>query len=117
MKNEIKAGSAVGIDFGTSNSVAIYRNAKNYQYIEVGGKRLIPSAIFFKGKYPEQWLYGAPALKRGNFYPDALFKHFKRHIGETTPQVFRVEPVEKKLNAVTLSIQTFFLKSRKFCTV
>lgn len=113
MKNEIKAGSAVGIDFGTSNSVAIYRNAKNYQYIEVGGKRLIPSAIFFKGKYPEQWLYGAPALKRGIFYPDALFKHFKRHIGETTPQIFRVEPVEKKIKRRYIIDTNIFLKEPK----
>ena len=113
MKNETINGSAVGIDFGTSNSVAVYRSAGRYHYIEVGGKRLIPSAIFFKGKYPEHWLYGAAALKRGNFHPDALFKHFKRNIGETTPKTFHVESDKKNFKRRYIIDTNIFLEDPK----
>ena len=86
------SGLAIGIDLGTSNStVAYYQNGK-FKYIEVREKRAVPSAIYFKDKEQDKWLYGERALRRGVMYPDALFKHFKRHIGESQQLSFQVEP-------------------------
>lgn len=89
---EEEAGVAIGIDLGTSNSVVSYYRDGKYNYIDISGKRLIPSAIYFKGKDESAWIYGDRALKRGVIYPDALFKHFKRHIGEEKEFSFHCEP-------------------------
>ena len=86
------SGLAIGIDLGTSNSTVAYYKDGRYQYLEVKGKRLIPSAIYFKEAEQSAWLYGDQALRRGIMYPDALFKHFKRHIGENKKLSFKAEP-------------------------
>lgn len=86
------AGLAIGIDLGTSNSTVAYYKSGKYKYIEVSNKRLIPSAIYFKESDPEKWIYGDRALRRGIMYPDSLFKHFKRRIGENAAVKFHVEP-------------------------
>ena len=91
-ETEQDSGLAIGIDLGTSNSTVAYFKNGNYQYIEVKNKRLIPSAIYFKDSDQSKWIYGEDAIRRGIMYPDALFKHFKRHIGESTPQIFHSEP-------------------------
>lgn len=89
---EQDSGLAIGIDLGTSNSTVAYFKGGRYQYIEVKNKRLIPSAIYFKESDQSKWIYGENAIRRGIIYPDALFKHFKRHIGESAPQIFHSEP-------------------------
>ena len=91
-EEDVSAGIAVGIDLGTSNSTVAYYQSGKYKYIELSNKRLIPSAIYFKEADEDKWLYGDRALKRGVIYPDALFKHFKRHIGESMQQTFHYEP-------------------------
>ena len=86
------SGLAVGIDLGTSNSTVAYYQAGKYKYLEFRNSKLIPSAIYFKEMDQSTWIYGNAALSRGVMYPDALFKHFKRHIGETKQQIFHTEP-------------------------
>lgn len=86
------SGLAIGIDLGTSNSTVAYYKDGRYQYMEFQGKRLIPSAIYFKEAEQSAWIYGYNALRRGVMYPDALFKHFKRHIGENKKLSFKAEP-------------------------
>lgn len=86
------SGLAIGIDLGTSNSTVAYYQAGKFKYIEVRDKRAVPSAIYFKDREQGKWLYGERALRRGVMYPDALFKHFKRHIGESRQISFHVEP-------------------------
>ncbi len=82
---------AVGIDFGMSNSVVAYFQNGKYKFLEIDNERLIPSAIYFKGAAQDKWIYGNKALRRGVIYPDALFKHFKRRIGENSTQTFQFE--------------------------
>ena len=91
-KNDKDSGLAVGIDLGTSNSTVAYYKAGRFQYIEVRGRRLIPSAIYFKENDQSKWIYGDAAIRRGVMYPAALFKHFKRHIGENKKYPFKTEP-------------------------
>lgn len=95
-QDEVDTGLAIGIDLGTSNSTVAYYQSGRYHYLELrSGKRLIPSTIYFKEKAQDKWIFGDSALKRGVMYPDALFKHFKRHIGKSEPQTFHVEPQGK----------------------
>ena len=94
-QDEVDTGLAVGIDLGTSNSTVAYYKAGRYHYLEIRGKRLVPSAIYFKEIEQGKWQYGDAALRRGVMYPDALFKHFKRHIGESKQFSFHVEPQGK----------------------
>ena len=89
---EEDTGLAIGIDLGTSNSVVAYYKDGRYNFLEVKSRRLIPSAIFFRDVDQNKWVYGNAALSRGVMYPAALFKHFKRHIGESQFQTFHVEP-------------------------
>jgi molecular chaperone DnaK (HSP70) len=91
-EEEQDSGLAIGIDLGTSNSTVAYYQAGKYQYLELRNKRLIPSAIYFKEADQSKWIYGDSALRRGVIYPDALFKHFKRHIGENKQLIFHTEP-------------------------
>ena len=88
-EEEVDSGLAIGIDLGTSNSTVAYYHAGR---VEIIGDRFIPSAIYFKEMDEDKWMYGSRALSRGVMYPDALFKHFKRHIGENAAQVFHCEP-------------------------
>lgn len=93
-------GFAIGIDLGTSNSTVAYYKDGRYHFLEVRGSRLIPSAIYFKNVEQDTWVYGNSALSRGVRYPNALFKHFKRHIGESQALTFQVEPQGSKENSV-----------------
>lgn len=96
-QDEVDTGLAIGIDLGTSNSTVAYYQAGRYHYLELrNSKRLIPSAIYFKEKAQDKWLFGDLALKRGVMYPDALFKHFKRYIGKSESRSFHVEPQAKQ---------------------
>lgn len=102
-QDEDDTGLAIGIDLGTSNSTVAYYQAGRYHYLELrNGKRLIPSAIYFKEKAQDKWLFGDSALRRGVMYPDALFKHFKRHIGKSEAQSFHVEPQGKQTTQIKL---------------
>lgn len=102
-QDEVDTGLAIGIDLGTSNSTVAYYQAGRYHYLELrNGKRLIPSAIYFKEKAQDKWLFGDSALRRGVMYPDALFKHFKRHIGKSEAQSFHVEPQGKQTTQIKL---------------
>ena len=82
-------GLAVGIDFGTSNSTVAYYRDGAAHYPEIDGKYIIPSIIYFRKI--EQWLYGERTIERGMNHPYSILRHFKRHIGENNPQIFRAE--------------------------
>ena len=104
-------GLGIGIDLGTSNSTVAYYQAGKFQYIEVHNKRAVPSAIYFKKIEQEDWLYGDRAVRRGVMYPDALFKHFKRHIGESQQLIFRPEP---QGGAATITKRTYVIDTNVF---
>ena len=111
VEEEQDSGPAIGIDLGTSNSTVAYYQAGKYQYLEVRNKRLIPSAIYFKEADQSKWIYGDSALRRGVIYPDALFKHFKRHIGENKQQIFHAEP---QVNQAATSKRKYIIDTNIF---
>ena len=93
-------GMQIGIDLGTSNSVVSYYKSGNVCYLTLSNKILIPSVIFFKELAESSWIYGNNARRRGILYPDAICRHFKRHIGESEPQEFNCEPQDSAKSSV-----------------
>lgn len=107
-RNEEKIpGMQVGIDLGTSNSTVAYYKDGKCHFLEVRNKRLIPSVIFFSSRDELKWDYGEVALRKGIMYPDSVFQHFKRHIGEQTKLKFTCEDnAEIKTEPKTYIIDT-----------
>ena len=103
-------GTQIGIDLGTSNSVVSYYKSGRCQFLEIANESLIPSVIFFKEMASSSWIYGRNALRRGILYPDAVCRHFKRHIGESEPQEFNCEPQ----GSAKKSVRTYVLDTNIF---
>ena len=76
---EAVKGTYVGIDLGTSNSVVTYFKNNKFQQILNRGKKIIPSALFYKSE--TEVIFGEQALKRGVGNPQYLIKEFKRDLG------------------------------------
>lgn len=77
-------GVCVGIDLGTTNSVAAFRRRGEVEYVlDEGGSPVVPSAVLFD---PGGAVVGAPALARGLLRSESLVVDSKRLIGD--PKAF-----------------------------
>ncbi len=82
MENENQEGTYLGIDLGTSNSVATFFKNGKFEQVEFKSnkrRKLIPSLIYFNTK--EELFYGDKAFKKGQINPLHLLSLFKRDLG------------------------------------
>ena len=74
-------GQAIGIDFGTTNTVVSYKNKRgNLRPLNYNGNILIPSVIYFKTK--DNYLIGHSAKNNLATNPAACVESFKSKLGE-----------------------------------
>ena len=74
-------GQAIGIDFGTTNTVVSYMNkAGNFKQLEYNGNPLIPSVIYFKSK--SDYVIGTRAKNFRITAPKSCVENFKSHLGD-----------------------------------
>lgn len=73
-------GKAIGIDFGTTNTVVSYRDKNNnLRALRYDGSFLIPSVLYFKSK--EDYYIGTRAKGMMKLKPDAGVDNFKSLLG------------------------------------
>ena len=73
--------TCIGIDLGTTNSVAAFRRAGTVQFVESDqGQVLVPSAVSYT---PEGIVVGRPALMRALVNPNSTVVDSKRLMGDT----------------------------------
>ena len=99
-----EAGVTVGIDLGTSYSTVAYYQDGRLHFLEIRRKKSTPSAIFFDDA--ETQLFGEMALRKGVAYPESLFKHLTRHIGEEKTFPFVCHDKNRKPKTNTFIIDT-----------
>lgn len=74
-------GIAIGLDFGTTNSIVTYEDKKGkLKTYNQNGSPLIPSAIYFKNE--DDYLIGTKALSMGEKNSAALVTNFKTRLNE-----------------------------------
>jgi len=73
------AGTFIGIDLGTSNSVITYFKNNQFEQIKFRGKKIIPSVLYYESK--DKIIFGDKALKKGINNPEFMIKEFKRDLG------------------------------------
>lgn len=74
-------GQAIGIDFGTTNTVVSYMNrAGNFKQLEYNGSPIIPSVIYFKSK--SDYVIGMRAKNFRITAPKSCVENFKSHLGD-----------------------------------
>ena len=71
--------NAIGIDLGTTNSVAAYSNKGKIEIININGKNILPSVICIKGN---DILVGSEAKSRRLISPENTILSSKRYIGK-----------------------------------
>ena len=121
-------GKAIGIDFGTTNTVVSYlsKNGHLRQYKQ-NGQPIIPTAIYFLSGGPNggQYVIGSQAKSRIDAMrqPKAGITDFKSHLGEPTfvyeveaenKDVFKVKPKEAMklfLHAVITEVENTLRKT------
>lgn len=71
----------LGFDIGSSNSSCAYWDGNTARMIEINasGATMLPSVITIAD---DQVYIGQEAIEKGRQYPDFMFRHFKRRIGE-----------------------------------
>ena len=76
LKGAKRMGQAIGIDFGTTNTVVSYKNKRgNLKQLDYNGHILIPSVIYFKTK--DNYLIGYSARNNLATNPAACVENFK----------------------------------------
>lgn len=68
----------VGIDLGTTNSVAAYMENGKIEYIQFRNKENISSALFYQN---DKVIIGDKAKKKANLYPNNFIKSSKTYMG------------------------------------
>ncbi|MBQ7609319.1 MAG: Hsp70 family protein [Desulfovibrionaceae bacterium] len=87
-------GQAIGIDFGTSNTIVSYLNKRGRpKQLRYNGSELIASALYFKSR--DDYFIGNRAREMMNDRPAAGVTAFKTKIGESL-FAFQVEPEEDR---------------------
>jgi len=69
----------IGIDLGTTNSVAAYIEHGKIEYIKFRNKESISSVLFYKDK---KIIIGDKAKKKSNLFPNNYIKSSKTYIGD-----------------------------------
>ena len=85
-------GKAIGIDFGTTNTVVSYlKDGAGLRQIKYGrnSRELIPTALYFLTR--DNYIIGEKARNKGLVNPAALVQNFKTHLGESG-FAYRVSP-------------------------
>ena len=114
-------GTAVGLDFGTTNSVVSYgkSNGKLHTY-KLNGSPLIPSVLYFKTK--DDYFIGREALNLSEKNPAAKISGFKLKLNEDNRPYqitldngtfFKVQPkaaVRMFLNKLMSQVQDYLVK-------
>ena len=73
--------NCIGIDLGTTNSVACIIKHGNFDYLQFSGKDLLPSAILYNdGKV----IVGGAAKRRARMKPDQFIDSAKTYMGDLT---------------------------------
>ena len=85
-------GKAIGIDFGTTNTVVSYlKEGAGLRQIKYGrnNRELIPTALYFLTR--DSYIIGEKARNKGVVNPAALVQNFKTDLGKTS-FAYRVTP-------------------------
>ncbi len=70
---------SVGIDLGTTNSVAVYMEKGKFEYILFRNKESIPSVVFYQN---DKVIVGDKAKKKAVLFPDNYIKSSKTFMGD-----------------------------------
>lgn len=107
MENENNEGSYLGIDLGTSNSVAtFFRNGK-FEQVEFKSnkrKKVLPSLLYFNTI--DEIFYGDKAFKKGQIDPAHLVALFKRDLGNDKKYIlkFNNENIKKVIYTIDTNV-------------
>lgn len=114
-------GTAVGLDFGTTNSVVSYgKTNEKLRTYKLNGSPTIPSVLYFKSK--DDYVIGQEALTLSEKNPAAKISSFKLKLNEDNlPYVitledgtnFRIQPkaaVRMFLNKLMTQVQNYLVK-------
>ena len=114
-------GTAIGLDFGTTNSVVSYgKNTEKLRTFKVNGSPLIPSVLYFQTK--DDYFIGQEAVNLSAKNPAAKISSFKLKLNEDNiPYIvtledgttFRVQPkaaVRMFLNKLMTLVQNYLVK-------
>ena len=107
---------AIGLDFGTTNSVVSYVDAAGkLRTFKQNGSPLIPSAIYFKTK--DEYVTGQAALSLGEKNPNRKISGFKMRLSDRRDQIVyedgRLKPkvaVKLFLNRLMAQVQEYLIK-------
>ena len=108
MDNENNEGTYLGIDLGTSNSVATFFKNGKFEQVEFKSnkrRKLIPSLIYFNSM--EEILYGDKAFKKGQINPAHLVSLFKRDLGSDKKYVLKFDTDDTKKIIYTIDTNVF----------
>lgn len=115
-------GIAIGLDFGTTNSVVTYYDGGRFKTYKLNGSPLIPSAIYFKTR--DDYLIGQKALSMSAKNFAGLVVGFKTKLNENDVPYeltledgshFRIVPkvaIKLFLNKLFGEVQEYLLKKR-----
>ena len=108
MENENNEGSYLGIDLGTSNSVATFFKNGKFEQVEFKSnkrRKLIPSLIYFNTM--DEMFYGDKAFKKGQTNPAYLLSLFKRDLGSDKKYVLKFGTDDTKKIIYTIDTNVF----------
>ena len=108
MENENNEGSYLGIDLGTSNSVATFFKNGKFEQVEFKSnkrRKLIPSLVYFNTM--EEIFYGDKAFKKGQTNPAHLLSLFKRDLGSDKKYVLKFDTDDTKKIIYTIDTNVF----------
>lgn len=108
MDKENNEGTYLGIDLGTSNSVATFFKNGKFEQVEFKSnkrRKLIPSLIYFNSM--EEILYGDKAFKKGQINPAHLVSLFKRDLGSDKKYVLKFDTDDTKKIIYTIDTNVF----------
>ena len=90
MENKSNEGAYLGIDLGTSNSVATFFKNGKFEQVEFKSnkrRKLIPSLVYFNTM--DEIFYGDKAFKKGQTNPVHLLSLFKRDLGSDKKYILK----------------------------
>jgi len=108
MENKNNEGDYLGIDLGTSNSVASFFKNGQIKQIEFKSnkrRKLIPSLVYFDSK--EEIFYGDKAFKKGQTNPAHLLSIFKRDLGSDKKYILQFDNSNVKKSLYSIDTNVF----------
>lgn len=102
-------GKAIGIDFGTTNTVVSYvdRKGRVAQISFENRYKVVPTALYYTTR--DDYTYGVKALNKGTAYPGARVTEFKMHLLDRD-HAFHVRPErDREFKQVARSAVHYYL--------